>query len=76
MPTTMLHPITKPYSIHSWRLDFLGHVDPPSSKRHHFVLVSTNYFTKWTEVVPLKNRTHKEVTNFITQHIIHRFDIP
>jgi transposase InsO family protein len=40
------------------------------------VLVATDYFTKWTKVVPLKNMTHKEVIEFITEHIIHRFDIP
>jgi transposase InsO family protein len=40
------------------------------------VLVATDYFTKWTEVVALKNMTHKEVIEFITEHIIHGFDIP
>jgi hypothetical protein len=39
------------------------------------MLVATNYFTKWTEVVPLKNMTHKKVIEFITKHIIHRFSI-
>jgi dihydroneopterin aldolase len=43
---------------------------------HRFVLVATDYFTKWTEAVPLKNMTHKEVIEFITEHIIHRFGIP
>jgi transposase InsO family protein len=40
------------------------------------MLVSTDYFTKWCEAVPLKNMTHKEVIEFITEHIIHRFSIP
>jgi hypothetical protein len=40
------------------------------------VLVATDYFTKWTEAVALKNMTHKEVIEFITKHIIHRFGIP
>jgi transposase InsO family protein len=38
--------------------------------------VAADYFTKWTEVVPLKNMTHKEVIHFISEHIIHRFTIP
>ena len=46
------------------------------SKGHRFVLVATDYFTKWTEAVPLKNMTHKEIIEFITEHIIHRFGIP
>jgi transposase InsO family protein len=40
------------------------------------VLVATDYFTKWTEVIPLKNMMYKEVIYFISEHIIHRFDIP
>ena len=39
------------------------------------MLVTTDYFTKWTEMVPLKNMTHREVIEFITEHIIHRFGI-
>jgi hypothetical protein len=40
------------------------------------MLVAMDYITKWTKVVPLKNMTHKEVIEFITKHIIHRFGIP
>ena len=40
------------------------------------MLVATDYFTKCTEAVPLKNMTHKEVIEFITEHIIYRFGIP
>jgi hypothetical protein len=38
--------------------------------------MATYYFTKWTEAIPLKNMTHREVIEFITGHIIHRFGIP
>ena len=72
----MLHPIIKPWDFHGWGLDFIGQIHPPSSKGHRFVLVATDYFTKCTEVVPLKYMTHKEVIEFITEHIIHRFGIP
>jgi hypothetical protein len=57
-------------------LDFIWQIHPPSSKGHHFMLDAMDYFTKWTEVVPLKNMMHKEVIEFITEHIIHRFGIP
>jgi IS30 family transposase len=56
-------------------LDFVGETHPSSSKGHQFVLVATSYFTKWTEVVALKNMTHSEVIEFITEHINHRFSI-
>jgi hypothetical protein len=42
---------------------------------HGFILVNTGYFTKWNVVVPLKNMTHKEVIEFITEHIIYRFGV-
>jgi transposase InsO family protein len=75
-PAAMLHPIIKPWLFRGCILDFVGQIHPPSSKRHRFVLVATNYFTKWAEVVPLKNMMHKEVIHFILEHIIHRFGIP
>jgi hypothetical protein len=42
-----------------------------SSKGHRFVLVATDYFTKWTEGVPLRNMTHQEVISFVLEHIVH-----
>jgi transposase InsO family protein len=59
-----------------WALDFVDQIHHSSSKGHRFVLVATDYFTKWTEHVPLKNMTHKEVIHFILEHIVHRFGIP
>jgi hypothetical protein len=76
VPAAELHSIIKPWPFRGWGLEFIGKIHPSSSKRHRFVLVATDYFTKWTEVVALKNMTHKEVIEFITEHIIHRFDIP
>ena len=57
-------------------IDFIAQIYLAYSMGHHFVLVATNYFTKWTEAVSLKNMTHKEVIEFITEHIIHKFGIP
>jgi hypothetical protein len=39
-------------------------------------LVAIDYFTKWTEGMPLRNMTHKEVIDFVQEHIVHRFGIP
>jgi IS30 family transposase len=72
----MLHPIVKQWSFHGWALDFVGQIHPASSKGHRFVLVATDYFIKWTEAVPLKNMTYRDVIQFISEHIIYRFGIP
>jgi hypothetical protein len=63
-------------AIHGWALDFVGQIHPASSKGHRFVLIATDYFTKWTEAIPLKNMMHREVIHFISEHIIHKFGIP
>jgi hypothetical protein len=76
VPAALMHPSVKRLPFRRWRLYFIGKIHPPSSKGHYFVIVATNYFTKWTEVIPLKNMTHREVIEFITGHIIHRFGIP
>jgi hypothetical protein len=59
VPVSMLDPIVKTWPFRGQGLDFIGEVHPTSSKGHRFVLAATDYFTKWTEVVPLKNVSHK-----------------
>ena len=76
VPAVLLHPIIKSWPFGGWGSDFIGQINPPSSKGHRFVLVAMDYFTKWTEVVPLKNMTHRELIEFIMEHIIYRFGIP
>jgi hypothetical protein len=72
----MLHPIIKPWQFCGWALAFIGQIHHSSSKGHRFVLVTMDYFTKWTEVVSLKKMAHEEAIHFIFEHIIHRFGIP
>jgi hypothetical protein len=57
VPATELHPIIKPWPFKGWGLDFVREIHPSSSKGHQFVLVATNYFSKWNEVVAVKNVT-------------------
>jgi hypothetical protein len=71
----MLHLIIKPWPFRGWGLDFVREIHPSSSKGHRFVLVAVDYFTKWTEAVPLKNMTLKEVISFMLEHIMYRFGL-
>jgi hypothetical protein len=52
-----MHSIIKPRPFRGWGLDFIGKIHPSLSKGHCFVIVATDYFTKWTEAIPLKNDT-------------------
>ena len=57
-------------------MDSIGKIYPTSSKGHKFILVATDYFTKWVEAVPLKKLEQKDVIKFIKEQIIHWFGIP
>jgi hypothetical protein len=75
-PAGVMNSIVKPWPFRGWGLDFIGEIHPESSKGHRFILVATDYFTKWTEVVPLRNMTHWEVISFVEEHIIYWFGVP
>jgi hypothetical protein len=75
-PTSVMNSIVKPWLFRGWGLDFIGEIHPRSSKGHRFILVATDYFTKWTKIVPLRNMTHYEVISFVQEHIIYRFGVP
>jgi hypothetical protein len=69
----VMNSIVKPWPFRGWGLDFNGEIHLGLSKGHWFILVATDYFTKWPEAVPLRNMTHWEVISFVQEHIIYRF---
>jgi len=75
-PASTMNPIIKSWSFRGWGIDLIGHIHPPSSKGHKFVLLATNYFTKWVEAIPLKMVTSGNMIDFVKEHIIYRFGIP
>jgi len=76
VPASAMNPIIKPWSFRGWAIDLIGQIYPPSSKGHKFILVATNYFTKWVEAVPLKKVTSANMIDFVKEHIVYRFGIP
>ena len=76
VPASAMNPIIEPWPFRGWGIDLIGQIYPPSSKNHKFILVATDYFTKWVEAIPLKNVTSKELIEFVREHIIYRFGIP
>jgi transposase InsO family protein len=57
-------------------MDMISKINPPCRKGHQYILVITDYFTKWVEAIPMKSVTSKDVVNFIKEHVIHLFGIP
>ncbi|XP_059669124.1 uncharacterized protein LOC132314258 [Cornus florida] len=76
VPAKELQLIIKLWPFRGWGLDLIGKINPPSSEGHHWVIVATDYFTKWVEAKACKAVDQQTVINFMEQNIIHRFGIP
>uniref|UniRef100_A0A2N9IIT4 RNA-directed DNA polymerase n=1 Tax=Fagus sylvatica TaxID=28930 RepID=A0A2N9IIT4_FAGSY len=72
---TSLQNMATPWPFHTWGLDLIGPINPASGG-YIWILVATEYFSKWVEAIPLRKATGAAVTNFIREHIITRFGIP
>jgi hypothetical protein len=55
------HMVLEPF--YKWAIDFVGPINPPSHW-HSYILVCTNYVTKWMEEKALLATTEHEVWNF------------
>ena len=69
-----LHIMVTQWPFHTWGLDLVTPVNPPSCG-YIWILVATEYFTKWAEVIPLRKATRGAVANFIKENIIVRFGV-
>ncbi len=64
-PASAMNPIIKPWPFRGWGIDMIGMINPPSSKGHKFILVATDYFTKWVEAIPLKKADSGDAIQFV-----------
>jgi hypothetical protein len=71
-----LKPVLSDSPFSKWGLDFIGPINPLSSTGQVFILTTTNYFTKWVEVVPLKHSTDEQVISFLGNNIFSIFGLP
>lgn len=58
-PIHLLQSIIKPWPFRGWAIDMIGEIHPASSLQHAYVIVGTDYFTKWTEAIPMKGVAKK-----------------
>ncbi|KAL0313515.1 UNVERIFIED_CONTAM: hypothetical protein Sradi_5750800 [Sesamum radiatum] len=59
----------------TWGLDVVGPLTK-SSAGYLYILVATDYFSKWAKVVPLKEVKKEDVADFIRINIIYCYGIP
>ncbi|GKV21559.1 hypothetical protein SLEP1_g31529 [Rubroshorea leprosula] len=75
-PPKPLHPTIASWPFHAWGLDVIGPITPKSSAGHAYILVATDYFSKWAEAVPLREVKKENVVDFIRVNIIYRYGVP
>jgi len=59
-----------------WGIDYVGEVHPHSSKGMAYIVVATEYLTKWAEAKAVKTDTAAHAATFMYENIISRFGCP
>ena len=74
-PGGVLNPLSSLWSFASWGLDIVGPF-PKAAGNKRYLLVDTDYFTKWVEVGPLANIKDVDTKKFVWKNIVTRFGVP
>jgi hypothetical protein len=59
-----------------WGIDYMSEVHPHSSKGMKYIVVATEYLTKWAEAKAVKIDTVEHAATFMYENIISRFGVP
>ena len=74
-PGRTFNPVFSPWPFAQWGLDILRPF-PKVVGNKRFLLVGTDYFTKWVEAEPLANIRDVDAKKFIWKNIVTRFGVP
>ena len=64
-----LNPLTSPWPFAQWGLDIVGPF-PKAAGNKRYLLVGTDYFTKWVKVEPLANIRDVDAKKFFWKNIV------
>ncbi|KAM6551379.1 hypothetical protein CsatB_001187 [Cannabis sativa] len=67
--------MTSPWPFAVWRIDLIGSL-PMGKFGVKYAIVVVDYYTKWTEVEPIKIITAKKVLVFVIKNIVSRYGLP
>jgi hypothetical protein len=70
-----LHPIPPLGPFEKWGINLMGPL-PMTRREHRFIVVATNYLTKFAEVRALKSLVKHEVARFLYERVFIRFGTP
>ena len=73
-PRGVLNPLSSPWSFAQWGLDIVGPF-PKATGNKRYLLVGTNYFTKWVKSEPLANIRDADTKGFVWRNIVTRFRV-
>ena len=76
-PRAPLHPLQiadAPFAVLA--IDFLGPMTPSSRQGNSFIMVVTDYLTKWVEAIPVSDQTADTTSKALVKHIIARHGPP
>ena len=74
-PGWVLNPLSSPWPFAQWGLDIVSPF-PKAVGNKRYLLVSTDYFTKWVEAEPLENVRDVDAKKFVWKNIVTRFGVP
>jgi len=74
-PGGVLNLLSSPWPFAQWGLDIVG-LFPKATGNKRYLLVGTNYFTKWVEAEPLANIRDVDAKKFIWKNIVTWFGVP
>ena len=74
-PGRVLNPLSSPWPFAQWGLDIVGPF-PKVARNKTYLLVGTDYFTKWIEAEPLANIRDVDAKKFVWKNIVTRFGVP
>ena len=70
-----LHSMVTPWPLHTWGLDLVRPVNA-HSQGYIWILMATEYFTKWIGAIPLRKAIGGTMANFTKENIIVWFGVP
>ena len=71
----IFNPLSSPWPFAQWGLDIVGPF-PKAVGNKKYLLVNTDYFTKWVEVEPLANIRDADAKRFVWKNIVTQFGVP
>ena len=70
-----LQPLVSPWPFAQWGIDLVSLL-PKVTRNRRWLIVATDYFTKWVEAEPFANIKDKDSIKFVWKNIITRFGMP